>query len=274
MERQKIELKTENPELQPEDLLSEDLLSEDLLAEDEFGEMERICRNCASFFQHYDDMPGDWGVCMYDQDFEPYLDEIMDGNDFDCCRELYDAKRFDASGEPCEKFEFPHVMTMEELARYRLTLEDPEVTLSELRAQLYHEDPTVTAAAIQSLSLYLAWPDDNRLALLREYYLGLGPAQTLEDGQTRKKILETLRRRLSEAEFTQTLVHELYRSPSNNTTRGLLTYVLNQLERLPLDIIEEPLLELLEKKKFSPRFKKRIQDLTIEPEPFDGWFFF
>ena len=39
-------------------------------------EVERICQNCGSFFQDDDDY--DFGICMMDEEFEPYADEIID----------------------------------------------------------------------------------------------------------------------------------------------------------------------------------------------------
>jgi hypothetical protein len=46
-------------------------------------ELDRICQNCSSFFQ--DSRDTDLGICLNDEVFEPFLDEIMENADFSNC---------------------------------------------------------------------------------------------------------------------------------------------------------------------------------------------
>lgn len=50
-------------------------------------EFDRTCQNCSSFFQDSEDM--DFGVCMRDEIFEPYIDEILESENFSSCQELF-----------------------------------------------------------------------------------------------------------------------------------------------------------------------------------------
>lgn len=41
-------------------------------------EQDKICQNCSSFFQDSRDFNTDFGICLDDEVFEPFLDEILD----------------------------------------------------------------------------------------------------------------------------------------------------------------------------------------------------
>lgn len=73
-----------------------------------------------------------------------------------------------------------------------------------------------------------------------------------------------------EPKTIEAYVNELARSPSNNVTRQLYTLILRQLSQCPKELVEGPLLELLKKKKFSYKIKKRIMGV-IEEEAERPW---
>lgn len=64
-------------------------------------ELDRICQNCGSFFQDMDDI--NLGVCLNDEVFEPFIDEILASGDFSNCHELYLQKRYNGDKEADEK---------------------------------------------------------------------------------------------------------------------------------------------------------------------------
>lgn len=65
---------------------------------------ERICANCHSFFPDTFDFT-EFGICLADPAFEPYIDELIDHGNFDVCRQLIEAKRFPADREACPDFD-------------------------------------------------------------------------------------------------------------------------------------------------------------------------
>ena len=72
--------------------------------------MEKICHNCSSFFQDSKESDIDLGVCLNDDVFEPFLDEIFENADFSNCYEMYMKKRFDGGREPCDQYEEPEII--------------------------------------------------------------------------------------------------------------------------------------------------------------------
>jgi hypothetical protein len=48
-------------------------------------ELERICCNCSNFSTDVNDLDGNFGVCIKDEAFEEYMDEIFENSDFSVC---------------------------------------------------------------------------------------------------------------------------------------------------------------------------------------------
>jgi hypothetical protein len=62
-------------------------------------------------------------------------------------------------------------------------------------------------------------------------------------------------------ELAHLLVKDLFRTPSNNTTRGWYTAVFRFFESSPADIAEKALSPMLDSKQFSYRIKKRVKTI-------------
>jgi len=76
----------------------------------------------------------------------------------------------------------------------------------------------------------------------------------------------------SEKNTIDAYVNELARTPSNNTTRQLYTEILKRLSRCPYEMVQEPLLELLGKRKYSYKIKNRIMDVARVRETAEYWY--
>ena len=96
---------------------------------------------------------------------------------------------------------------------------------------------------------------------LCEYYNSLAPAENLEDVHWRIELLEKLRLGKNEKVLFDCLVNELYKTPSNNTTRSLITKVFKIMNSLPVDLMEDQLLKMLKEKRFSYRLKNKMKEL-------------
>lgn len=94
------------------------------------------------------------------------------------------------------------------------------------------------------------------------YYMGLGSAESLEDVCMRIKIVDILSTKESERNTIEAYVNELARTPSNNTTRQLYSLVLKRLSMCPVEIVRELLLELLGKRQYSYKIRKRIMEIA------------
>lgn len=228
-------------------------------------EVERICQNCGSFFQDDDD-DYDFGICMMDEEFEPYADEIIDNGNFSCCRELFLRKRFEYSTEACEKFEEIECLDLPEgmdLETYIKLESLKTANVDGVTKYLYNDDINIVKYALSETSHYVYLGNKGAFEGLLEYYLSLGPAEKLEDVHLRKDIIEVLQRYEDDERIVRAYVKELERTPSNNTTRQLYTLVLERLRRCNYEIAADLLYKLLERKEYGAKLRKRITD-TIE----------
>jgi len=66
--------------------------------------LERICSNCNSFFPDTFEWT-EYGICLADEAFDPYLDDLLEHGNFECCGELIRAKRFVGDREVCSLYE-------------------------------------------------------------------------------------------------------------------------------------------------------------------------
>jgi len=75
--------------------------------ENEEYEISKICMNCGDFIQATSDYSNNFGICLRESEFEEYIDEMFDNNDFSGCIEHYNAKRFNGDIDSCEHFYVP-----------------------------------------------------------------------------------------------------------------------------------------------------------------------
>ncbi len=68
------------------------------------GELERLCANCHGSHPA-EPAYSEYAICLHDPEFEPYLDDIIDRQDFSRCAHLIESKRFDWGQEACSEFD-------------------------------------------------------------------------------------------------------------------------------------------------------------------------
>jgi hypothetical protein len=230
-------------------------------------EVGRICQNCGSFFQDDDDC--DFSICMMDEKFEPYADEIIDNGNFSCCHELFLRKRFEYSTEACEHFEEIECLDIPEgmdLETYIKLESLKTANVDGVTKYLYNDDINLVKYALSETFHYVYLGNKGAFEGLLEYYLSLGPAEKLEDVHLRMGIIEVLQRYEDDDErIIKAYAKELERTPSNNTTRQLYTLVLKRLRRCNYEIVADLLYKLLERKEYGAKLRKRIID-TIESD--------
>ncbi len=61
-------------------------------------ELDRLCCNCNSFFPAETGWTEE-GICLSDSAFEPYLDELLENMNYDCCKDLIEKLKFDGNCE-------------------------------------------------------------------------------------------------------------------------------------------------------------------------------
>jgi len=224
---------------------------------------ESICQNCSYFFSDAEDETG-LGVCMRDEAFESFADDIMECSSFACCYELYLEKRFDGEKAACSDFEEVEIIEdsdADEIYGYLLHESLKNQNVDEIINKLYSLENKEIEQAVTSLSGYIAIGNNDAFEGLLNYYKQLPPADNLKDVHVRVKIVNALAYRKTEKDTINAYINELSRTPSNNTTRKLYSEILLLLGRCPLEMIEDPLLELLANKQFSYKIKNRIYEI-------------
>ena len=49
-------------------------------------ELERVYFNCNHFFPASIEGPTEFGICLNDKEFSPFLDELLDNSNYACCQ--------------------------------------------------------------------------------------------------------------------------------------------------------------------------------------------
>lgn len=223
-------------------------------------EFDRVCRNCGSFFIGEDNLYSDFGVCLNDEVFEPFIDEIFESDSISCCYDLYQEKKFNGLEKVCEDFEPPEYLDVPEgmdpmefaciVVRHEAKKTQD---LDGFKEYLYGCDKDIQRKAVGVLSEYLYIGNEGAYRILWDYYNSLGPADTLDEVHFRVEVVDLLCRDGKEEQAIEVYINELLRTQSNNTTRQLYTAILDKLERYPAELTKDPLERLLNKSILPPK---------------------
>ncbi len=245
-------------------------------------ELDRVCFNCNSFFPAEAGWTAE-GICLNDSVFDPYLDELLENMNYDCCKDLIDKLKFEGNREACEHFdpveisstdleeddqEFAegdelNVNSLQELLlKHELKrMADPNYPLESYAEQLTSKSKKEVESGVNTLYLIMAQGNKRAFTALCEYYSNLPPAESLEDVHWKIEFLEKLRLGKNKKALFDCLIQELYKTPSNNTTRSLITKIFKIMNTLPADLMEDQLLKMLKEKRFSYRLKDKMKEL-------------
>ena len=258
--------------------------------EEKEEELERICFNCSSFLPSTMGEPSEFGICLNDEEFEPFLDELLGNSNYDCCKDLIERKKFPGEREACPDFDIGEGFEIDdnsELGRALLsaikagrfnseTFERllPEEQLrnidfktlptDEYCEQLKSPEREDRDAAIESLGGLARIGNKAAFEELFKYLRRLPPLTTIEEVHFKLHILEYLGRLEFRPSLTQFLLDELYNTPSNATTRQWISAILEFLRHCPAKDVCGPLEKMLKEKRFSYKLKKKVQYLLYD----------
>ncbi len=236
-------------------------------------EGEKTCFHCNSFFPEMG--TSEYGACLEEKEFEPFVEEIMENGSFDCCWELYLEKRIPLDHPICSQFspaQFYEVGDPDEFLAETLWDFIQGASMEEVLKELYSSDGEKAEKALKTLIKYARGQNEEAFCALRDYYQELPEAKSLGQVHARVEIVRVLKDKMDK-ETVQALLAELKRTPSNNTSRQLYTLILDELERAPLELIYEPLTQLLEEREYSYRMKKKIERILEGPQDYFPGFF-
>lgn len=247
-------------------------------------ELDRLCCNCNSFFP----AEAGWteeGICLSDSAFEPYLDELLENMNYGCCKELIEKLKFDGNCEVCEHFDPVEIMStdldfeegVQELAesnelnvesfqqlllrRELNKMADPNYPLESYIKLLTSKSKKEVEAGVNTLYYIMIQGNERAFTALWEYYNNLAPAEDLRDVHWKIYLLEKLQHGKNKKALFDCLVHELYKTSSNNTTKGLIIKIFQIMYTLPVDLMKDQLLKMLKDKRFSYKLKDKMKEL-------------
>ena len=244
-------------------------------------ELERICCNCSNFFTDVNDLDGNFGVCIKDETFEEYLDEIFENADFSVCIDLYKEKRFDGERDVCSDYDEVEIiedeesengsqMTEEELDRRYESYRTQDV--DDIAKYLSSEEEKLKSKAISALLYLMNFKNQNAFYSMLNYYKNLPTVESIDDVHSRLKILDrfyyfNINQNCSN-DLIEMLVGELYKMPSNNATRQLFSSILEFLSspRCEFEIVIDKLSWLLDNRKFSAKMERNILSVIKKHE--------
>lgn len=251
-------------------------------------ELESICFNCNYFFPDTMNEFTEFGICLNDPVFEPYIDELLKDPDTASCHQLIQDNKFSGECNICDDFE-----VIEE----RIEIDDDSslgLVLSELKesgnltsdafqsavlenqlkdmnlgslpvdgykANLFSSDSEKQKEAVLSLGALISNGNKKAFDLLFAFFKELPPPSTISEVHFKIDILKRLKYAESKNILIPILVNELYQTDSNNTTRQWITAIFKFLESCPREGVHEPLKNMLKDKKFSYRLKQKIKHI-------------
>lgn len=237
----------------------------------------KICMNCNYYVPSPDDEPTEFGICLFDGSFDPYVEEILEEGDFSSCQDLVDEKEFNGNRDICEEFvpaEFIAIdldidreeiesLSKEDLREYfsQALLEKCFVPVEELSRRLDHPQRDKRKEAVKALKgLWMFHHNKEALEALKTYLKELPVVETIEDVHHKIEVLKDMER--DDGELLAFLVEELYKTPSNNTTRQWISAIFDFLSDSSLPEAEEALEKIGEDtKNFSHRLRKKAKGI-------------
>jgi len=260
-------------------------------------EVEAICFNCNQFFPASMDEPSEFGICLDDEEFEPFLDELLVHSDYSPCQDLVDRKQFSGEQEACADFEEIEFIEIDdsssfgrELMRLRETGQlDPEsfenamleeklrnidwstMPVDQYISKLKHSDPEKQREAISSLSAMSSLGNSEAFKVLFQFFKKLPSPETIEEVHFKRDLLRSMERSETKSILMPCLIDELYRTPSNNTTRQWISDIFRFLEYVPLSEVRGPLEKMLRHRRFSYRLKQKMKKILAQRDYDELW---
>ncbi len=250
--------------------------------------LEAICFNCNQFFPTSFNEPTEFGICLSDPAFDPFIDELLEDPDAAPCQELINSKKFTGEQEACDDFEeleegapvdddSPLGVAISRLVEtgefnvdsFRQALFEEQINNIDFKslpvdkylAPLYGSDPQGRQAAISSLGALAVQDNVEAFNELFKFFKKLPPPTTIEEVHFKIDLLRYLDRPNTETALIHELIDELNQTVSNNTTRQWITAIFKILESCPREKVREPLENMLSDKSVSYRLKQKMKNI-------------
>jgi hypothetical protein len=248
--------------------------------------VEKSCLDCSAYLPASATELTDYGICLNDEALDPFVEELLEDVDSASCRALVEEKKFIGDRPTCQDFQESECIEIDDnspLGQELRRLADkgeliPErlesalleervrqidwktVPVNDYTRRLRSENAVERNAAINSLGGLISFGNQAAFEILFGFLAALAPPRTVEEIHLRVEILRTLDPVEDKTAVAAHLIEELHRTPSNNTTRQWISAIFRFLEGCPYNVIQEPLETMLSDRRFSPKFRKKIDE--------------
>ena len=237
---------------------------------------EEICCNCNYFFPYLLHGPSEYGICLKDDEFEPYIEDLLEDEDYDCCIELIEEKKFDGNLNSCKEFEMAEIIETDSSMDEFITMDlNDEKQLTEAinftlknrsvedyREKLKSPDQETRLEAFESISVLVVHDNIEALKLLIESFKEIPPPASLEDVHFKLKVFRFIKWNKHVKDLIPILIRDLYETKSTNQTRQWISEIFRFLsDHLNEENVTEYLEGMLKEKRFSYRIKNKIKDI-------------
>jgi len=246
-------------------------------------ELERNCTNCNSFLPYPLLGVVEFGICLNDNLFEPYIEELLENQNYDCCLELVEQKKFDGNFNCCDDFSMVEIIGGDSSINdfVEIDINDDETlnkiissvsknkSVEEYIDKFQSPNPDIRLKAFESVSCLAMFGNDAATKLLINSFKEIPPPVAIDDTHFKLKALRCVNRVDLVDEIFPLMVRDLYETKSNNQTRQWISEILKffNIHRNRKDV-SEFLKKILREKQFTYRIKDKVKDILFE----EGYF--
>jgi len=236
---------------------------------------EKVCINCNYFFPYFVNGPTEEGICLNDPEFEPYIDELLDKQNYNICLSLIEKKKFNGNDNTCEKFEMSVIIDEDEdededeteneaISAEVLVKLLKNKSIEEYRINLKNENKNKQIEALNSLYVLTVCGNKEAEKLMNKYFKSLPSPKSLEEVHHKVKVLRIISKNEINSGIVKALVKDLLETISNQTTRQWFTEVFRVLYSNRNNEMVKQSLQKMPLEKFSYRLQKKIKDILYD----------
>ena len=242
---------------------------------------ERTCINCNYFFPYLLYGPSEYGICLKDDEFEPYIEELLENENYDCCIELIEKKKFDGNEHTCKDFEMVGIIGAD-LSEDELSetgMDDMEImddvinialkyrSVKDYREMISGTDAETRLKAFESLNALVSMGNNEASDLLIASFKEIPPPVSLEDVHFKLNVFRFADRDNYVKDLIPVLIRDLYETKSTNQTRQWFSEIFRFLgAHRNEENVTNSLEKMLVKKQFSYRIKQKIRSILQEED--------
>jgi hypothetical protein len=130
---------------------------------------------------------------------------------------------------------------------------------------LESNQPELRDKSISGLGAEISIGNPEAFDVLLQYLASLPPPATISEVHLKMGILRQLDFWKDKAAVAPCLIDDLRRTPSSNTTRQWISAIFRFFRYCPLEVVGEPLADMLSDKRLTAGTRRKIKDI-IDPE--------